>query len=100
MMKLTEQSAITFIRHCEECSGRIRLIDLVKGILQVKERRSNLPSPIKLQEPFSIFKKITSLQTQSKEIAARIQQSQLRLFFSQYIRRLAMTSVLQEARFL
>jgi hypothetical protein len=100
MMKFAKQSIIFSLRHCEECSGRVVLVNQVKGLLKINERRSNLTSLIGCKELFNIFRKITSARTQSREIAARMQQSQLNSFFSQYIQRLAMMNGVEEARFL
>jgi hypothetical protein len=91
--ELTHESVRTTPRHCEERLEGERQINLGSKKLEGDERRGNLPSLTGWQELFTVRPKITLMQVQSREIASRVQQSQLSSFFIQYIRRLAMTNV-------
>ncbi len=73
-MKLTKQSVITFIRHCEKWRYHLLLVHKVLSSLHIKKRRSNLPSLIGQREPFVLFTNLPSLQTQRREIAKSLQQ--------------------------
>jgi hypothetical protein len=66
------RSAYTFLRHCEKRSCRAIDVNLAEVLSRENERRSNLPLQIDWREFFIIYTKITSLQSQSKEIASRM----------------------------
>ena len=67
-------SARTFLRHCEERFSGIRRVKTVKDVFERSKRRGNLPSLNYWRELFITHPSITSLQSQSKEIASRIRQ--------------------------
>jgi hypothetical protein len=103
---VSNESVFFLLRHCVyevtelERLGSSTTINKVATLSSVNKRRGNLLLLINLKELLSIFGKSSLQQSQSREIASRIQQYQLSLFFIQSIRRLAMTGTVQEARFL
>jgi hypothetical protein len=102
---VSNDSALFLLRHCEERLGGGIKTNKVATVSISNQRRGNLPSLIDPKE-FPQSLKNSLLQSQSEEIASRIQQHKPNLFFIHHIRRLAMTSVrfatsvVQEARFL
>jgi hypothetical protein len=94
MMTCLSSQYSTYIlpRHCEERLEGLRKAKQVKVSPTGNKRRGNLPSQINWQKVLKTFRKTTLQQTQSREIASRMQQSLALspLLFPQ--QRLAMTA--------
>jgi hypothetical protein len=82
----------TLPRHCEERFNVIETTKSVEDVFVMNERRGNLPSLIFWREFFMACSKITFLQSQSREIASRVQQRFTLFAFLLPLWRLAMTT--------
>jgi hypothetical protein len=110
-LTVSSESVLFLPRHCEERLGGKKTINEMSTVLTINERRGNLPSLMNWRGFFNSYK-TTLPRSQSssrfkilvvvcravladfepRKIATRMQQHQLS-FFTQFIRRLAMTSV-------